>query len=534
MSEEQQQYWPIFTENDQTKTFWNKKCLNLGQSTIVYQQPMHRISWKSNKPTEYEFLLNEEGVLFYKQNNKVKGYVQLNEDISLKLIDLKISNKKTDAVKVIRIKRTKDIFVYIWNQENQCTFQFLKYLSQFCFVQNLDQLYTLQDVIGKGGFSKVYTLTPNIRLPNQPFSYAGKVYNKNELLLKKDLKKFYHFIRSECYVLKRINFPYVLKLCEIIQLDELLILVTEYIKGGSLYQYLKDRKRLTEIESTQILLKLALGLQQVHNLGYVHRDIKLENVLIDKDQLKLIDFGFAEKICRDKLLNGQGTAGYIAPEVFMKQPYQEVGDVFSLGVIFYSMLSGKAPFRSNTYDALLKLNKECLIDFSELRFPNVSQKTMFLLRGMLQKQPENRINLQDLLYQLNTYQIFSPSQHVISTQSIVEGSVGISFNHLQSKNTLKSFYQHSQNSFTENTSQVSQQKPNKLLKDRRYKSQSMDKKGMLLKSSSFKPSLKNIYQIKIEQSDDNISITDYELPIPLESLRFLQTSYQTLNCQKFI
>ncbi|CAD8201262.1 unnamed protein product [Paramecium pentaurelia] len=534
MSEEQQQYWPIFTELDDTKTFWNKKSINFTKYTIIYQQLMNRISWKSNKPTEYEFLLSEEGVLFYKQNNKVKGYVELNEDISLKLIDLKISSKKTDAVKVIRIKRTKDIFNYIWNKDFQYTFQFLKHLCQFCFVQNLDQLYTLQDVIGKGGFSKVYTLTPNIRLPNQSFNYAGKVYNKNELLSKKDLKKFYQFIRNECYVLKRINFPYVLKLCEIIQLDELLILVTEYIKGGSLYQYLKERKRLTELESTQILQKLALGLQQVHNLGYVHRDIKLENVLIDKDQLKLIDFGFAEKICRDRLVNGQGTAGYIAPEVFIKQPYQEVGDIFSLGVIFYSMLSGKAPFRSNTYDALLKLNKECQIDFSELRFPNVSQKTMHLLKAMLQKQPENRINVQDLLNQLTVHQIFSPFHVVASTQSIVEGSVGLSFNHLQSKNTLKSFYQHSQNSFIENNSQISQQKPSKNLKDRRYKSQSMDKKGMFLKSSSFKPSLKSIYQIKIEQSDDNISITDFESPIPQESLQFLQTSYQKLNCQKFI
>lgn len=71
-------------------------------------------------------------------------------------------------------------------------------------------------MIGKGGFSKVYTLTPSIRLPNQPFNYAGKVYNKIELLSKKDLKKFYHFIRNECYVLKRLNFPYILKLCEII------------------------------------------------------------------------------------------------------------------------------------------------------------------------------------------------------------------------------------------------------------------------------------------------------------------------------
>ena len=77
-------------------------------------------------------------------------------------------------------------------------------------------MYTLQDLIGKGGFSKVYKLIPNCRLPAQAFNYAGKVYNKNELIQKKDLKKFYQFIRSECFVLKRINNPYVLKLFDII------------------------------------------------------------------------------------------------------------------------------------------------------------------------------------------------------------------------------------------------------------------------------------------------------------------------------
>ncbi|CAD8194917.1 unnamed protein product [Paramecium pentaurelia] len=533
MYDHQFQYWPIFQENDQTKSFWNKQPqFNINQS-IISQFTMNRITWKCSKPTEYQFLLNQEGLLFYQHNNnKPKGYVLLNLDISLKIIDLKISNKKTDLVKtylfIFGIMISK-IINYLFFRKS--TFQFFKNLSQFSFIQNLDQVYTFSDVIAKGGFSKVIQLTPNIRLPNQPLNYAGKIYYREELIQKKDSQKFYNFIHSECYVLRKLNSPYIIKLFEIIQLDEMLILVTEYIKGGSLYQYLKEKKKLTEIESTQILLKLTIALQAVNSIGYVHRDIKLENVLIDKDNIKLIDFGFTEKIQRDRLQNGQGTAGYIAPEVFMRQPYQEVGDIFSLGVIFYSMLCGRAPFRSNTYDGLLKLNKECQIDFSESKFVNVSQKSIYLLKAMLQKQPENRITVQDLLVQLQAQTLVSHFGNIVSTQSIIEGSVGMSFNHLQSKNTLKSFYQQSQHSASEHSSQLSEYKQKK----RRFKSQSMDKKGYFLKQSSFKPSLKNIYQMNIEQSnEDNLSNDNQEQPIQEQNLYFLQFSYYQLNRQKFV
>lgn len=84
---------------------------------MLFSAPMNRISWKSNKPTEYEFLLSEDGVLFYRNEKNIKGTVQLNENISIKMIDLKITSKKAEAIKVIRIKRTKDIFIYIWNKD---------------------------------------------------------------------------------------------------------------------------------------------------------------------------------------------------------------------------------------------------------------------------------------------------------------------------------------------------------------------------------------------------------------------------------
>jgi serine/threonine protein kinase len=85
----------------------------------------------------------------------------------------------------------------------------------------------------------------------------------------------------------------------------------------------------------------------------VHRDIKLENVMIQCKhplRVKLIDFGFAERIDRKRLNSGQGTAGYIAPEIFKIQPYTEKSDVFSLGVMFFSLITGYSPFKAETYE----------------------------------------------------------------------------------------------------------------------------------------------------------------------------------------
>ena len=71
----------------------------------------------------------------------------------------------------------------------------------------------------------------------------------------------------------------------------------------------------------------------------------------------ILDFGFAEKINRERLISKAGTPGYIAPEVFDNNPYTDKGDVFSLGVIFYSMVSGKSPFKGKDYKEIMESNK---------------------------------------------------------------------------------------------------------------------------------------------------------------------------------
>jgi len=114
----------------------------------------------------------------------------------------------------------------------------------------------------------------------------------------------------------------------------------ELVNGGDLYQLIKDTKKLTEKNAAYMLKSVSESLHEMHINGFVHRDLKLENIMLtskDDWDTKLVDFGFSEPINEKELVSKAGTPGYIPPEIFKLNPYTSKGDVFSIGVIFYSV-----------------------------------------------------------------------------------------------------------------------------------------------------------------------------------------------------
>ncbi|CAD8193893.1 unnamed protein product [Paramecium octaurelia] len=502
----QQVQWPVYLENDVCDKFWNRgECVLDGE--ILITQQLSKTDRKNQVIKERTYILTGKGMLCYQKNNNIR-WLLLNYQMSAKLIDLKIQNKDQDLVKVIRVKRNQQVYSYFWNADFQQTFTFFKRLTAFCICQNFEQLYTIQDLMGKGGYSKVYKLCPLNKQTFQNQYYAGKVYNKNELAQKKNLSCLAQLVKAECEILKQVNSPFILTLYEIIQLDEQLILITELLRSGSLYKLLKEKVRIQECEASGIIQRVALGLQAVHSLGYVHRDIKLENILIDKDQIKIIDFGFAEQINREFLTSGQGTLGYMAPEIFTHKPYTELGDVFSLGVVYYILLTGKPPFKGLNQENVVRANKQCEIDFSEYCFVNVSQKTIQLVKGMLQKNPKQRSSLNEVLQNLK-------SQNLLS--DIVYRSISVEGSQLTKQGGMRSLYLQSQCS---QESPRMQHKQSKLLNI----TQTLEK--FAVKASSFRPSLQNIdnYTFDSDDLEDN--------SLPQFVLEFLQISNLILNQSK--
>jgi serine/threonine protein kinase len=129
-----------------------------------------------------------------------------------------------------------------------------------------------------------------------------------------------------------------------------------------------------------------------------HRDLKLENIIVTSKVLLetvILDFGFAERINSQRLISKAGTPGYIAPEVFDGKPYTEKGDVFSLGVMYYSMVSGKSPFRGRDYREIMESNRQAQLSFSS--FQGISEECQVLICQMMERDPAKRISFLDIL-----------------------------------------------------------------------------------------------------------------------------------------
>lgn len=146
---------------------------------------------------------------------------------------------------------------------------------------------------------------------------------------------------------RQLHHPHIAQMYEVIATESSIWIVTELCCGGELFDYLVEKSRLSEDETRVIFGQLCLAVAYLHEAGIVHRDLKLENVLLDEHcRIKLGDFGFTREYDRNALMETFcGTTGYAAPEMLQRKKYQgpEV-DVWSLGIILYCLLTGTLPF----------------------------------------------------------------------------------------------------------------------------------------------------------------------------------------------
>ncbi|CAH1791260.1 unnamed protein product [Owenia fusiformis] len=205
--------------------------------------------------------------------------------------------------------------------------------------------------------------------------------------------------------------PNIVKLHEVYH-DELhSYLVLDLLKGGELLDRIRKKRQFTETEAGQIMRKLVSAVDHIHSHGVVHRDLKPENLLFvdDKDDsdIKIVDFGFARLKPKDGPLETPCfTLHYAAPEVLKqttqhKEGYDEACDLWSLGVILYTMLSGKAPFQSrcseDTAEKIMQRIKSGKFIISGKDWDVVSDQAKRLIQGMLTVDPRQRVTMTDLL-----------------------------------------------------------------------------------------------------------------------------------------
>ena len=215
--------------------------------------------------------------------------------------------------------------------------------------------YESLSIIGRGAFGEVHVC----REKKTGQIVAVKKIRKDVLILKNQVIH----VRNEQLFMSRVKSPWIVELKASFQEDDYLYLVMEYLPGGDFMNLLIKKDILSEDEARFYTAELILAIESIHKLDCIHRDIKPDNMLIDKNgHIKLSDFGLAKisenfgenvaiknkynknKPTHQKIFSCVGTAYYVAPEVLKKTGYSEDIDWWSVGVIFFEMLAGFAPF----------------------------------------------------------------------------------------------------------------------------------------------------------------------------------------------
>ena len=193
----------------------------------------------------------------------------------------------------------------------------------------------------------------------------------------------------------------IVKLLEVFEGQNHLFIIVEYgagtIKlGGDLLQYIKSTGRLQESEARHMFRQIVLGVAHIHCHSVIHRDIKLDNIILDsRNKPKICDFGVSKLISKDQIIDEQcGTPAYLAPEIALNNPYDGFyADHWSLGIVLYAMVCASVPYKAENLEEL----KESLAT-TELSFPSyLSDLVKDLITGLLNMEPHKRYSLIEIL-----------------------------------------------------------------------------------------------------------------------------------------
>jgi calcium-dependent protein kinase len=218
---------------------------------------------------------------------------------------------------------------------------------------------------------------------------------------------------SEIEILKHMNHPGIVKLYEFYEDEYNYHMVTEYLPGGELFDYILKTKSLNELSAAHVMRQLFSAVSYCHANNIVHRDLKPENLLLTSKtelNLKVIDFGTSGLCEPHKKLHAKyGTSYYIAPEV-IKGKYNELCDMWSCGVILYIILVGRPPFNGETEKVIM--SKAMKGDYSLLGhgWQHISPEAKDLVSRLLSKNTKTRISAsQALLHPWITHNFSSPT-----------------------------------------------------------------------------------------------------------------------------
>lgn len=306
-------------------------------------------------------------------------------DSVVKRLNAAIKRGELAEFGVIDVKRADDVSKIVQRFDN------LDDMLSIPAALRAQEEYRLLDVVGSGGMGIVYkaqhALTGRL--------VALKVIQGNLFGLE-DTKA--RFLR-EAHALTRLDHPHVVRIYDVVLIDDLVVLVMEYLEGLSLADLAQRKQRMPWMQACKFILQAAAGLQHAHEHGLVHRDVKPDNLrLTISGEVKVVDFGLAcyinQKAVSQSLTGTNavvGTPEFMAPEQAVDPAKASVqADLYALGCTFFCLLTGQPPFRGTSLmETLIAHAKQMPRPLDQWRH-DVPSKVEGLLHRLLAKDPTER------------------------------------------------------------------------------------------------------------------------------------------------
>ena len=258
--------------------------------------------------------------------------------------------------------------------------------------------FQIMKVIGRGSFGKVCL----VQYKKTKELYAMKSLKKDILLDQDQVESTI----IEKKILEKLDYPFLVGMVFCFQTEERIYFVMPFVRGGELFQHLRNQRFLPEDKVKFYSAIIGLSLEYLHTHGIVYRDIKPENILIDADgYLRLVDFGMAKVLQGDeKAKSFCGTPEYLAPEIITGEGHNKSADWWSYGILMYEMFFGIPPFFCDNQEKMYQL-----ITRAELRFPkkiNISDDARDLLQKLLIKNQDERLGAKSGFNEIRVHPFF--------------------------------------------------------------------------------------------------------------------------------
>ena len=388
----------FFDTNAPGFKLWSKKVseVQLNEDEVIFKGAMLKMNRKNSKLKERFFILTAKNFFYLKSLKapKVRGIM------STAWVRVEYIVEENDKDKRFCIRFIKNMkYCDFWVANEQLFKEWKKALTRVFIQSDFHVKFNAIKMIGKGSFARVYLVEDK----ETKAKFAVKAFSKEYLMSQ---SKGRESLMNEIEIMSAVKHKNIMCLEELHESKNSIYLVLELLEGGELFNYISS-KNCVDINHTRTVMKQTLlACDYLQGKNIMHRDLKPENILLkEKDKLenctvKIVDFGLAT-VCDapEYLFKRCGTPGYVAPEIINAPSNENVHysakcDVFSLGVIFYIMLTGKSPFDGKSFQEILNQNKLCKIDFKNPKLRKHAH-VVELLQKMLEVNPAKRCSAKE-------------------------------------------------------------------------------------------------------------------------------------------